>query len=33
MFDATYTYGFDRLRGLLPPDTTGGFPGDCYSSA
>ena len=33
MIDATYTYGFDRLRGLLPPDTTGGFPGDYYSSA
>ena len=33
MIDATYTYGFDRLRGLLPPGTTGGFPGDYYSSA
>jgi hypothetical protein len=33
MIDATYTYGFDRLHGLLPPDTTGGFPGDYYSSA
>ena len=33
MIDATYTYGFGRLHGLLPPDTTGGFPGDYYSSA
>jgi hypothetical protein len=33
MIDATYSYGFGRLRGLLPPDTTGGFPGDYYSSA
>jgi hypothetical protein len=33
MIDATYDYGFDRLHGLLPPDTTGGFPGDYYSSA
>ena len=33
MIDATYAYGFGRLRGLLPPDTTGGFPGDYYSSA
>jgi hypothetical protein len=33
MIDATYSYGFDRLRGLLPPGTTGGFPGDYYSSA
>jgi hypothetical protein len=33
MIDATYTYGFERLRGLLPPGTTGGFPGDYYSSA
>ena len=33
MIDATYTYGFDRLRGVLPPGTTGGFPGDYYSSA
>jgi hypothetical protein len=31
--DATYDYGFGRLRGVLPPDTTGGFPGDYYSSA
>jgi hypothetical protein len=33
LIDATYDYGFRRLRGLLPPDTTGGFPGDYYSSA
>ena len=33
MIDATYAYGFGRLRGLLPPDTTGGFPNDFYSSA
>jgi hypothetical protein len=33
MIDATYAYGFNRLHGLLPPDTTGGFPGDDYSSA
>jgi hypothetical protein len=30
--DATYNYGFGRLRGLLPPNTTGGFPDDYYSS-
>ena len=32
MIDDTYSYGFGRLRGVLPPDTTGGFPGDFYSS-
>jgi hypothetical protein len=32
MVDATYAYGFKRLRGLLPPDTLGGFPDDYYSS-
>jgi hypothetical protein len=32
LIDATYAYGFTRLKGLLPPDTTGGFPGDYYSS-
>ena len=26
LIDATYSYGFGRLRGMLPPDTTGGFP-------
>jgi hypothetical protein len=33
MIDATYAYGFDRLKGILPPDTFGGFPDDYYSSA
>ena len=33
LIDATYAYGFGRLRGLLPPGTTGGFPGDYYASA
>ena len=33
MIDATYAYGFGRLRGVLPPGTTGGFPDDWYSSA
>ncbi len=33
LIDATYDYGFTRLRGTLPPDTFGGFPGDYYSSA
>ena len=32
MVDATYDYGFGRLKGKLPPDTTGGFPGDYYST-
>ncbi len=32
LIDATYAYGFGRLDGLLPPDTTGGFPDDYYSS-
>jgi hypothetical protein len=32
MIDDTYAYGFKRLRGLLPPDTVGGFPDDYYSS-
>jgi hypothetical protein len=32
LIDATYAYGFGRLRGVLPPDTAGGFPGDYYSS-
>jgi hypothetical protein len=32
LVDATYDYGFGRLKGILPPDTTGGFPGDYYSS-
>jgi hypothetical protein len=33
LIDGTYLYGFGRLRGLLPPGTTGGFPGDEYASA
>jgi hypothetical protein len=32
LVDATYDYGFGRLKGILPPNTTGGFPGDYYSS-
>jgi hypothetical protein len=32
MIDATYTYGFRRLKGRLPPNTFGGFPDDYYSS-
>jgi hypothetical protein len=32
LIDATYDYGFNRLHGMLPPGTTGGFPGDYYSS-
>lgn len=33
LIDATYAYGFGRLAGLLPPNTSGGFPDDYYSSA
>ena len=33
LIDATYDYGFGRLRGLLPPDTFGGYPSDYYSTA
>jgi hypothetical protein len=33
LIDPTYQYGFGRLHGLLPPGTTGGFPGDEYASA
>ncbi len=32
LIDATYAYGFQRLKGTLPPDTFGGFPGDYYST-
>ena len=32
LIDATYDYGFQRLRGKLPPDTFGGYPNDYYSS-
>ena len=33
LIDATYDYGFGRLRGLLPPDTSGGFPDHYYYSS
>ena len=33
MIDATYAYGFGRLRGILPPGTTGGFPDHYYYSS
>jgi hypothetical protein len=33
LIDSTYSYGFDRLKGVLPPGTFGGFPTDYYSSA
>jgi hypothetical protein len=33
LIDATYSYGFGRLRGTLPPNTFGGFPTDYYSTA
>ncbi|MGH9029933.1 MAG: hypothetical protein ACRDV4_10000, partial [Acidimicrobiales bacterium] len=33
LIDSTYSYGFGRLKGKLPPDTAGGFPDDYYSSA
>jgi len=33
LIDATYSYGFGRLDGKLPPDTYGGYPGDYYSTA
>jgi hypothetical protein len=32
LIDPTYAYGFQRLAGMLPPDTFGGFPGDYYST-
>ena len=32
MIDATYDYGFARLKGKLPANTFGGFPGDYYST-
>ncbi|HLN17023.1 MAG TPA: hypothetical protein VK277_09775 [Acidimicrobiales bacterium] len=32
LIDATYAYGFGRLRGKLPPDTFGGYPDDWYST-
>ena len=33
LINATYSYGFDRLKGLLPADTFGGYPSDFYSTA
>jgi hypothetical protein len=33
MIDATYAYGFKRLKGKLPPDTFGGFPTHYYYSS
>ena len=32
LIDATYAFGFGRLKGKLPPETLGGFPDDYYSS-
>ncbi len=32
LIDATYSYGFARVRGTLPPNTFGGFPTDYYYS-
>ena len=32
LIDATYQYGFGRLRGTLPANTFGGFPSDYYYS-
>ena len=33
MIDATYSYGFARLAGKLPPNTFGGYPTQYYSTA
>jgi hypothetical protein len=33
LIDATYDYGFKRLRGKLPPDTFGGYPSDYFTTA
>ena len=32
LVDATYSYGFRRLAGKLPPDNFGGYPSHYYSS-
>lgn len=32
LIDATYAYGLGRLRGVLPPNTFGGYPGAFYSN-
>ncbi len=33
LINATYSYGFRRLAGKLPPDTFGGYPTQYYSTA
>jgi hypothetical protein len=33
LIDATYSYGFARLTGKLPPNTFGGYPTQYYSTA
>jgi hypothetical protein len=33
LIDATYSYGFARLTGKLPPDTFGGYPTQYWSTA
>ncbi len=33
LINATYSYGFSRLAGKLPPDTFGGYPTQYYSTA
>ncbi|HTT85994.1 MAG TPA: hypothetical protein VMF60_01385, partial [Acidimicrobiales bacterium] len=33
LIDATYAYGFARLRGVLPAGTYGGYPPDYFSTA
>ncbi len=33
LIDATYQYGFARLKGELPPNTFGGYPTQYYSTA
>jgi hypothetical protein len=32
LIDPTYSYGFGRLVGKLPPNTFGGYPGDYFST-
>ena len=32
LIDSTYSYGFDRLKGKLPPNTFGGYPTDYFST-
>jgi hypothetical protein len=32
LIDATYAYGFNRLRGKLPADTFGGYPSDYFTT-